>query len=355
MVFVPENRHAIKPADGFVKKQLADDHLELVARCELACTYCSTDKNRWQCRQKPDFERRTAEQLGTPQHGCDHTKPLLAWKNILAQLEDELRSPRAVGTRKTLMFSMLTDPFSPWLVENGITRRALELLIERSEYRIRVLTKSVLVAKPEFVELFAKHSDRIVVGLSVGSLDPTWARQVERRVPAPLARVRALHALQDAGVTTYGMLCPVFPCVLSNEGVDALVDALRLQRCETVWAEPFNSRSNWRDVRDAHPPADRTWFDAAFPAGRTETDVVWSRYATDLYLQLRDAAARGGWSERLRYLLYEGRITEQDAPAFHAGIADGTVLLQGKPDETGVSCNAAIAAGGRRRRLEVHS
>ena len=31
-----------------------------------------------------------------------------------------------------LVFSMQTDGFSPWLVENGITEQALRLVIERA-------------------------------------------------------------------------------------------------------------------------------------------------------------------------------------------------------------------------------
>jgi hypothetical protein len=69
---------------------------------------------------------------------------------------------------------------------------------------------------------------------------------------------------------------------------------------------------------------------------------VWSRYATDLYAHLRDRARRGGWTDKLVYLLYEGLVTADDAPRYEG--FEG-LSLQAKPDkETGLSRNPHIAA-----------
>lgn len=68
---------------------------------------------------------------------------------------------------------------------------------------------------------------------------------------------------------------------------------------------------------------------------------LWSRYATDLYLRLRDHARRNGWLKKLRFLLYEDQITSADALDY-AGF-DG-VLLQSKPGDDGRSRNPYIAA-----------
>ena len=49
---------------------------------------------------------------------------------------------------------MLTDAFSPPLLHQGATRRAVELLLERTSFGSRVLTKSGKVTSREFIRLY---------------------------------------------------------------------------------------------------------------------------------------------------------------------------------------------------------
>ncbi|WP_437290966.1 hypothetical protein [Sorangium sp. So ce406] len=119
---------------------------------------------------------------------------------------------------------------------------------------------------------------------------------------------------------TFGMLCPVFPDALLADGgrsLEALIELIRPERSETVWAEPYNDRSNWRAVRDGYP-ADapgRRVMESMFGAPAGDRGA-WSLYARNLYERLHDAAQRGGWLSKLRYLLYEDGIDDKDAPAF---------------------------------------
>jgi len=91
-----------------------------------------------------------------------------------------------------------------------------------------------------------------VVGLSIGSLDDRWAGRIELGTSRPSMRLGGTRALQDAGVPTFGMACPVFPDVLEEAGVETLIDRIRPNLVETLWAEPFNDRANWGKVRDGY-------------------------------------------------------------------------------------------------------
>ncbi|HIA03727.1 MAG TPA: hypothetical protein EYN66_17780 [Myxococcales bacterium] len=148
-----------------------------------------------------------------------------------------------------------------------------------------------------------------------------------------------MSRLQDAGVATFGMLCPIFPGVLEAQTLETLIDAVNPQATETFWAEPFNDRVNWRNVRDGYPYGSTgyDWFTAVYEQGHKE---VWSRYATSLYLRLRDKAAREGWLDKLVYLLYESQIVERDATLF-AGLKE--VSLQSEKDAHGLSRNPHMA------------
>jgi hypothetical protein len=127
------------------------------------------------------------------------------------------------------------------------------------------------------------------------------------------------------------MLCPVFPDVLEAGKLEQLVDEIRPDLCEHVWAEPYNDRGNWQVVRDAYPKNSTgyEWFGRMFGGKGKEG---WSAYATELYDRLLVKAKREGWTHKLRYLLYENDITVNDARAFAS--LDG-VLLQGKVNDEG--------------------
>lgn len=177
-----------------------------------------------------------------------------------------------------------------------------------------------------------------MVGLSIGSLDDTWAQRVEIGTSLPSERMRALQSLQRAAVPTFGMLCPIMPDGVAR--LDELLDGLSPNKCESIWAEPFNNRVNWQAVCDAYPEASphRTWFTRVY---EQHDWPAWSQYATGLYVRLRDRARSEGWLSRLSYLLYERHITAGDASQF--GALEG-VLLQGQLGDDGKSTNPWIRA-----------
>ncbi len=205
------------------------------------------------------------------------------------------------------------------------------------------LPKNAVVGSEKWLRFFSEHRDRFVVGLSIGTLNDEWARCVEMGTSSPTARIEALHRLQDAGVPTYGMLCPVFPDVLLEDRLDELINQIQPDVVEDVWSEPFNDRMNWEVVRDGCVPdaAGRVWLENVYGEKRWD---LWSQYATDLFLALHDRAKREQWLWKLRYLLYEDHITEADANRIgdKAGI-----MLQSKPDEKGRSRNPHIALNRR--------
>jgi hypothetical protein len=173
----------------------------------------------------------------------------------------------------------------------------------------------------------------------IGTLDDEWARRIEVGTSSPTARLKALARLQDAGVPTFGMACPIFPGVLETGALDELIDRVRPDLVEDFWAEPYNDRTNWAVVRKGYPPssAGYEWLTEVYQHRHLDR---WSEYATDLYVHLRDRARDGGWIQKLRYLLYEGDIVERDAARF-AGLEG--VMLQSKPTADGRSSNPFIA------------
>ena len=342
IVEMPSLQELIRHCPGFKKKDLADRKLDICGLCAFGCIYCSSNNGNHLRINRKKFAAWTKEQIGELTLPADDPNLMFKWPDVILKLRAEVAKKRANwGAGETLVFSMLTDGFSPNLVAEGTTEAALRLVLEHTAFRIRVLTKNAIVGSKKWTNFFKEFPDRFVVGLSIGTLDDGWAKKIERHTPPPSSRIRALRHLQDEGVPTFGMLCPVFPEVLKRGNLEKLVAAIRPGLTEDVWAEPFNDRQNWWRIRDVLP-AESTGHKFLTEVYENGNSALWSRYGTDLYRRIRDVAERDGWLKKFKYLLYEGLISEDDVADF--GDRSG-VLLQSTPDEDGHSQNPAFAAG----------
>lgn len=204
VIKIPPRKKLIAPS-SWTKKLLADAHFEAMLFCASACLYCSSNAGlqlRFLNKSLKRIIQTAVEQLtDKPFNPHDAADITIAYREVVKALDNELsRMKRKPGAGKTLVFSQLTDGFSPVLLKNGIVRQILELLLEKTEYRIRILTKNAIVGRHKWVKLFAQHPGRFVVGLSCGSLDADFTRRMERLTSSPHARIAALHNLQGAGV-----------------------------------------------------------------------------------------------------------------------------------------------------------
>jgi len=316
LVVIPNTKKVIQPS-GWGKKGLAEYHIELSGLCGFGCRYCSSNATPWMRVNRERFGAMTLEQLGEPLNPKDNPELAYVWSSdVVEVLREELRGRRkSLGAGKTLALSQSTDPLSP-AVDPKVTEAVIRLLVEATSFRIRILTKNAIIGSEQWIEFLKKMGNRVVVSLSIGTLDHAWSSNIEVGTSMPVARLRALRQLQDAGVPTFGMLCPIFPSLVESGRLDDLVDAIRPNLCEFVWAEPYNDRDNWRVVRDGHleHSEERDWFDRAF--GPNKETGLWSSYATDLYKSLRLRAEAEGWLEKLRYMLYEADVEAEHARSF---------------------------------------
>ena len=316
LVVIPNTEKIIQPS-GWKKKGLAEYHVELSGLCGFGCRYCSSNSTPWMRINRERFGAMTLEQLGEPLTPKGNPELAYVWsRDVVEVLREELRGRRkSLGAGKTLALSQSTDPLSP-AVDPKVTEAVIRLLVEATSFRIRILTKNAIIGSEQWIEFLKEMGNRVVVSLSIGTLDHDWSSNIEVGTSTPVARLRALRRLQDAGVPTYGMLCPIFPSLVASGRLDDLVDAIRPNLCEFVWAEPYNDRDNWRVVRDGHPEesAERDWFDRAF--GSNKETGLWSSYATDLCKSLRLRAEAEGWLEKLRYMLYEADVEPEHARSF---------------------------------------
>lgn len=176
--------------------------------CEHGCIYC--------------YARPYHEYLGLSA-GLDFESKILVKKDAAALLRKELLSRS--WQPKVLGFSGVTDCYQPIERRLQLTRQCLGVT---AEFRnpVTVITKNHLVARDaDHLGELAQHQAAVVF-LSITTLDPTLARQLEPRASAPAGRLAAVEALSAAGVPVGVMVAPVIPGLTDHE-VPAILAAAK--------------------------------------------------------------------------------------------------------------------------------
>lgn len=154
------------------------------AGCQHACTYCFVPKT-----------------LHAERERWGQTVLVKTNLPTLLRRELHLREPARV------QLSTATDPYQSVEAEHQVTRRCLELLA-RADWPVDILTRSPLVLRD--LDLLRRFTD-VRVGLSIPTLDDPVRAAIEPAAPPVEARLHALRALRDAGITTYANLAPAYP------------------------------------------------------------------------------------------------------------------------------------------------
>jgi DNA repair photolyase len=132
------------------------------------------------------------------------------------------------------------------------TVEACRVILELTNWDIRLLSKSNLL--PKIAEQLSTHRDRMIYGVSTGTLDDQLAKVFEEGTALVSKRLASLHWLQDHGYRTFGMICPSLPQPDYYKFARQMNEAIRADRCEHVWAEVLNVRgeSMTRTVNALH-------------------------------------------------------------------------------------------------------
>ena len=209
----------------------------------------------------------------------------------------------------------------------------MELLRETAElcnqilgltgWQIRLLSKSHLLPKLVADAMIpAKHHHRVIFGFSSGTLDDRVARAFEKGTALVSKRIEALHWLQDNGFRTYGMICPSLPQEDYDRFSQEACEAIRVDQCEHVWAEPINVRGEslvktLAALKSAGLDQEAHHLAAVSGAGNGD---AWEEYARQTFL----AHAKNIPPQKLRFLQY---IDGKTAGWWAEQRTNGAVLL----------------------------
>ncbi|MCA9018317.1 MAG: PA0069 family radical SAM protein, partial [Planctomycetaceae bacterium] len=167
--------------------------------CAHACSYC--------------YARPSHEYLGLDA-GLDFETRIVV-KHNAAQLFRDFLSNRK-WKPEPITFSGVTDCYQPVERELRITRQCLEVALECRQ-PVNIITKNALVLRD--LEILKQLAARnlVHVFLSITSLNPELARDMEPRTSIPAARLRAVRMLSESGVPVGVMTAPVIPGLNDSE------------------------------------------------------------------------------------------------------------------------------------------
>jgi DNA repair photolyase len=302
---------------GFAHKLLCDGPtFSLGTACAYSCAFCYVpDMMR---KQKPYLEK-----LGIT---GKHENIVIRRHGGLERLRQELTN-RAGSLKfpdpndRRVIYS---SPSVDVAANMDLVRETIEacmLILQFTHWQIRLLSKSNLL--PKIARGLYEHElttescrplvrERMIFGVSTGTLDDKLALSFEQGTPLPSKRIASLHWLQDNGFRTFGMICPSLPQTDYGKFAADMHAAIRADRCEHVWAEVINVRG------DSMKRTCAALWDGGYGSVAMELERVshhkdeWESYAratflahAELYppgqlrfLQYADAASRAWWAER---------------------------------------------------------
>jgi DNA repair photolyase len=166
--------------------------------CEHGCIYC--------------YARPTHSYLNLSP-GLDFETKLIAKRGVADVLRRELARPRYEP--KMIAIGTATDCYQPIERELRLTRSVIEVLHE-TDHAFSLVTKSSGVERD--LDLIAPMARKklVAVYVTITTLDPVLARQLEPRAAAPHRRLRVLRTLAEHGVPCGVSLAPQIP-FLTND------------------------------------------------------------------------------------------------------------------------------------------
>ncbi|MEZ0319560.1 MAG: radical SAM protein [Pyrobaculum sp.] len=216
-----------------------------------------------------------------------------------------------------------SDPYTPPEAALGLTRRALQILLERG-FRVVVVTKSPLVVRD--LDLFQKHRGRVVVQITITTLREDLAAVLEPRAPRPLGRLEAVRKLASAGVPVTVRLDPLIPGLNDDVGnirevVDAAADAGAVHLVASTYKA---KRDNFARLAAAFPHLAPMWRRMYFEEGKYFHGQWYApaEYRRAVLTRVAEEARRRG----LQFTVCREEFTDLNTPGAYC---DGSHLLAG--------------------------
>lgn len=229
---------------GFQHKLLCDGMTFTAgSACAYSCSFCYVPS---MMLKNPHWQK-----VQTENPGKDFEDVVIRRQGALEALRSALigrKGPRYMGddqAGKVIYASPLVDVAANMELVKETVEMCV-LILRMTRWDIRLLSKSTFlpIIAEKLAEQVPDARERVIYGVSTGTLEDGITKAFEQGTPLVSKRIASLHKLQDAGYRTFGMLCPSLPDPQNFyvPMAEAMAKAIRVDRCEHVWAEVINVR-----------------------------------------------------------------------------------------------------------------
>ena len=142
----------------------------------------------------------------------------------------------------------VTDPYQPLEGRYRLTRGILEALRDY-QTPAGIITRSPLVVRDIDVLQQLARTAGAGVSISIATLDPAVAREIEPTVAPPPQRLRAVRLLAEAGIDVSVALAPIIPHITDDAAnIEAVVRAARQAGASKIWHNTLYLHDVTRDA-----------------------------------------------------------------------------------------------------------
>jgi len=182
-------------------------------------------------------------------------------------LEKVRRDLEKIPRGAVVALSNSSDPYTPPEAQLGLTRRVLQILLERG-YKVVITTKSPLVLRD--LDILRRHRDAVAVQLTVTTLREEVAAALEPKAPRPAGRIEAARRLAEAGIPVAIRLDPIVPYLADDEeNIAEVVDAAAEAGAVQLVASTYKAkRDNFARLAAAFPEKAPLWRRLYFQEGK---------------------------------------------------------------------------------------
>ena len=283
--------------------------------CAYSCAFCYV----------PDLMRKNPHRIANPE---DHEKHVIRRLRPVEVLRGQLlfKNGKTKFSDPADQRVIYASPLVDVAANMDLVRETIEIcrtILELTGWHIRLLSKSNLL--PKVAEALGDFRDRMIFGVSTGTLDDELARAYEQGAPKVSKRIESLRWLQENGFRTFGMICPSLPlrdAADYRDFAENCAKELQTERCEHVWAEVINVRGESM-IRTCAALREAGFSEEANRLERVSTDkIAWEDYARQTF----EAHAKIYKNQpgKLRFLQY---VNKASRPYWEARETDGAVLL----------------------------
>ena len=171
------------------KSKLTDYCINCYVGCQHACVYCYASYY--------------------TSNYTSHTEDWGSFLDVKVNSPEILRKEIISKKRGVVFISSLTDPYQPIEKKYELTRKCLEILLEKN-FSICIQTKSSLVLRD--LDLLKKFKD-CEVGLTITTLDDNARKVFEPSSSEVEEKINTLRILKENGIKTYVFFGPMLPFI----------------------------------------------------------------------------------------------------------------------------------------------